>query len=437
MTPPAKNNGPSENVFVDYTDMTGDCRDTTCGDVTCGDVGCCENACGRADACCTAGCRNIGFDCCGERDFLRSGNFYIRGWVDQGMTFNSASPQDRSNGPVGYNWRSNDYMMDQLYAIIGRDVCANGSFWDAGGRVDMLYGTDYRYTQSLGLETHTIGNTPKWNAPDAQYGFSLPQLYAEFAVPFAQGTTLKFGHFYSIIGYESPMAPRNFFYSHSYMKVFGEPTSETGMLASTKLSPNLTLHGGFSRGWDMWENPYNTITFLGGACWTSRDDRTSVSFAIDSGDREKDKNRTILSLVVSQQLSKRWTYVFQYDFGSQQDAFRNQQHQFQNANWYGIDNYLFYAINDTLSAGLRVEWFRDVDRYIIFNEAGNPALSGSDCYEITLGLNWQPNKCITVRPELRWDWSDVKGSAQFPFRPYDDFTASHQFLFATDIIIRF
>ena len=446
----ATDNSPTESTVDDYADMTGDCRDTACCDVGCCDVGCCDVGCcdvGCCDVgCCEntgcrddgcGGCRGIGFDCCDQRDFFRSGNFYIRGWVDQGITFNSASPANRTNGPVGYNWRSNDYMMDQLYAVIGRDVCANGSFWDAGGRVDILYGTDFRYTQSQGLETHAINNTPRWNATDALYGFSLPQLYAEFAVPFAQGTTFKFGHFYSIIGYESPMAPRNFFYSHSYTKIYGEPTTETGMLASTKVSPNLMLHGGISRGWDMWENPYNTITFIGGACWTSPDDRTSVGFAIDTGDREKDKNRTILSLVISRQLAKRWTYVFQYDFGSQQDAFRNQQSQLQDANWFGIDNYLFYAISDTLSAGLRVEWFRDEDRFIVFNAAGNPALSGNDYCEITLGLNWQPNDCIIVRPELRWDWSDVKGSAQFPFRPYDDFTASHQFLFATDIIIRF
>jgi hypothetical protein len=413
----------------DCADVADDCCDTTCGG-----VGCCENT-GRCDCCCND-------FCCNERDFLRSGNFYIRGWIDQGMSFNDAGPTDRANGPVGYNWRSNDYMMNQLYAVIGRDVCANGCFWDAGGRVDMLYGTDYRYTQSLGLETHTIGNTARWNAPtpggqDAIYGFSLPQLYAEFAVPFAQGTTFKFGHFYSIIGYESPMAPQNFFYSHSYMRMYGEPTTETGMLASVKMSPSLVFHGGFSRGWDMWENPYDTLTFIGGACWTSPDDRTSVGFAIDSGDREEDKNRTVLSLVLSRQLSKRWTYILQYDFGSQQDAFRNQQAQFQDANWCGINNYLFYEISDTLSAGLRAEWFRDRDRYIVFDAAGNPALSGSDYYEITLGLNWQPTNRITVRPELRWDWSDVKGSDLFPYRPYDDFTASHQFLFATDIIIRF
>ena len=435
--------------------------DTMIGDSCAVGDDCCASTCGQQGSCssgCNGGC-GLGYDCCGEKDFFRSGNFYIRGWIDQGATFNSMSPKDRTN-ESGYNWRSNEYMMNQLYTIIGRDVTANGCFWDAGGRVDTLYGTDYRYTQALGLETHKAGgfdNTARWNSQtpggqEAIYGFSMPQLYAEFAVPMAQGTTFKFGHFYSLIGYESPMAPQNFFYSHSYARVYGEPTTETGMLASSKISPNVVVHGGFSQGWNIWESPMQALTFIGGVCWTSHDDRTSVGFAIDTGQNPTVVNpqtgivtetgeRTILSLVISQQFGTRWTYIFQYDFGSQQGAFTNLQDQPQTANWYGINNYLFYALSDTLSAGMRMEWFCDADRYIIFDAAGIQGWSGTDCCELTIGLNWQPNDCIIVRPELRWDWSNVKGPDSIitglPARLYNDFHSSYQFLFATDLIVRF
>ena len=426
----------SESAIDDCCGVNGDCCETTCDRQGCYDSGC-NGDCNRTD-----------YDCCNERDFFRSGNFYIRSWIDQGATFNSESPKDRVNGPTGYNWRSNEYMMNQLYTIIGRDVKVNGCLWDAGGRVDLLYGTDYIYTQATGLETHKIGNTPRWNSPapsglPATYGFSMPQLYAEFAVPLAQGTTLKFGHFYSLIGYESPMAPQNFFYSHSYARVYGEPTTETGMLASSKISPNVVVHGGFSQGWDIWETPIQALSFIGGVCWSSHDDQTSVGIAIDTGHFPVQVNpptgddRTILSLVVSQQLGCRWTYIFQYDVGSQQNAFTDGQNQPQTANWYGINNYLFYCLSDTLSAGMRVEWFCDEDRFLVFEQAGVAGFTGTNYSELTLGLNWQPNNRITVRPEVRWDWSNVKGSAQLPFRPYNDFNSSYQFLFATDVIIRF
>ncbi len=437
---PAKPTPPREmilpqSVIDDCGAVSDDCSEDTCDRQGCYDPGC------KGD------CNSIGYDCCDERDFFRSGNFYIRGWIDQGVTFNSNSPKDRTNGPTGYNWRSNEYMMNQLYTVIGRDVTANGCIWDAGGRVDVLYGTDYRYTQATGLETHKINNTARWNANDSfgalgMYGFSMPQLYAEFAVPLAQGTTFKFGHFYSLIGYESPMAPQNFFYSHSYARIYGEPTTETGMLASSKISPNVVVHGGFSQGWNVWESTIQALSFIGGVCWTSHDDQTSVGFAIDTGhfpvqvqtDPIESDVRTVCSLVISQQFGCRWTYIFQYDFGSQQNAFTNPQDQPQTANWYGINNYLFYCLSDTLSAGMRVEWFSDADRFIVFEDPNNQNLSGKNYCELTLGLNWQPNDCIIVRPELRWDWSDVKSPT---FRPYNDFKSSYQFLFATDVIIRF
>ena len=31
------------------------------------------------------------------------------------------------------------------------------------------------------------------------------------------------------------------------------------------------------------------------------------------------------------------------------------------AYWYGVDQYLYYTINDCWKAGIRVEWFRDED----------------------------------------------------------------------------
>ncbi|MBN2294450.1 MAG: porin [Pirellulales bacterium] len=442
-TAPAKPIQPSKKILTETAiDYGCNVNDECCG-TCCNQPSCC-------DPVCSGGCNTLGYDCYDDHDFFRSGNFYIRGWIDQGVTFNSKSPKDRLNGPTGYNWRSNEYLMNQLYTVIGRDVTANGCCWDAGGRVDALYGTDYIYTQATGLETRKIGNSERWNthAPSglpATYGFSLPQLYAEFAVPFAQGTTFKFGHFYSLVGYESPMAPQNFFYSHSYARVYGEPTTETGMLASSKISPNIVVHGGFSQGWNIWESPIQALSFIGGICWTSYDDRTSVGFAIDTGQYPTDArsipaigdDRTVGSLVISQQFGCRWTYIFQYDFGSQQNAWGNIQDQPQTANWYGINNYLFYSLSDTLSAGMRVEWFCDADRYIVFEAAGNPAFTGKNYCELTLGLNWQPNNCMIIRPEFRWDWSNVEGVPPNSYHPYNDYKSSHQFLFATDIIIRF
>ncbi|MDR2705890.1 MAG: porin, partial [Planctomycetaceae bacterium] len=34
-------------------------------------------------------------------------------------------------------------------------------------------------------------------------------------------------------------------------------------------------------------------------------------------------------------------------------------------------------------------------------------LEGEDYFQITLGANWKPTRYITIRPEIRYDWSNV------------------------------
>ena len=102
-------------------------------------------------------------------------------WLDQGATLNTLSPRDRSNGPVAFNNRSNEYQLNQAYLRLKRDVNPEEDFWDLGGRVDLLYGTDSFYTTARGLERLLTTSrpsgmhsnmvwpcrrfTPKWPSP--------------------------------------------------------------------------------------------------------------------------------------------------------------------------------------------------------------------------------------------------------------------------------
>ena len=64
-------------------------------------------------------------------------------------------------------------------------------------------------------------------------------------------------------------------------------------------------------------------------------------------------------------------------------------------------------------------------------------MRGGNYYALTFGANWKPRKCMTVRPEIRWDWSDVDSPAFGMGGLYDDFGDNDQFLLATDVIIEF
>ena len=85
-------------------------------------------------------------------EWLKVHRIDIRGWVDQGYTYNPDRPAIGFNGPVGYNNHSNEYMMNQFYLITERVTKPEDGCWDWGGRVNLLYGTDRRSVTANGLD---------------------------------------------------------------------------------------------------------------------------------------------------------------------------------------------------------------------------------------------------------------------------------------------
>ncbi len=270
----------------------------------------------------------------------------MRGWLDQGYTWNPDNPANRFNGPMTFNDRANEYQLNQLYLITERRTNTECRDFDWGGRVDFLYGTDYRFTRSRGLEEN-------WEINDDHrfYGLAMPQLYADLAW---RDWVFRFGHFYTMLGYEVVTAPDNFFYSHTYTHQYGEPFTHTGFLAKRKLNDRLSVSAGFQRGWDQWEDLNDKLGFLGNVSWTSLDERTGVSLGISTSNEQPvgDNVRTIFSGVFSRKLSEKMKYVAQFDYGFEDNALDFGNGLAEDAQWYGLVNYLFYELNDRWSVGV-------------------------------------------------------------------------------------
>jgi len=375
--------------------------------------------------------------------------FFMNAWVSAGITLPSGSSNREVEALSRFPDVYDKFMMNQLYLAIGRNVNPHGNSFDLGGRLDLLYGTDYYFTSAFGLETETTfpagrplwNQDPKnadarWNSSDGPrnwncaslYGLSMPQLYGEFFAPIGLGTTVKAGHFYSMMGYESPMAPENFFYSHTWSMTHGQPMTFTGVVVNQQLTRGLTGFLGYTNGWDIWENPRGSISLLAGFKWSSRDQNSELAFTIHSGnDRAdvhspyRDGDRTNYSLVYSQRLSHRWRWAIQHDLGLEKNV--NQKiiygnPSFVDGRWASIVNYLYYTINDKWSVGGRFEWFQDSHHSRIGNlypyerKMNYPGIdfwtTGQNYYNFSLGLNWKPIPRMTLRPEIRWDWSDVE-----------------------------
>ena len=108
------------------------------------------------------------------------------------------------------------------------------------------------------------------------------------------------------------------------------------------------------------------------------------------------------SIVFDMALTENLSYVLQSDYvntSSLVDA----------GDDIGLNNYLIYRIDDCLSLGARLEWWRD-----------NSVSKNS----FTVGANWRPGKGLfLLRPEVRTDWI-----------PADDYSET---AFGVDAIVEF
>jgi len=365
----------------------------------------------------------------------------IGGWLAIGFTANAANAQNPPGGngnlPVTFNYRANDFQINQLYLFMEQATNTGGNGWDLGGRVDLLFGEDYIFTQAAGLETRPNWDNA-WNVGvggagiggRGRYGLAMPQFYGEVAY---NDLSVKIGHFYTIIGYEVVTAPNNFFYSHAYTMQYGEPFTHTGAIATWEYADRLTLIGGIVNGWNKFDAVADRGAFVGGVSWTSPSERASVAFSLITGDEDGADavngvigNRTMYSLVFSLDVTDDWQYVLQHDLGVQENGIAAGR----DAGWYGLNQYLFYSINDAWEAGLRYEFFIDQNA----TRGISPTNDAGTWQEIAVGLNWAPTDYMVLRPELRWDWFNPSGAGAAA-GPFNDGADREQFLFGVDLIL--
>jgi hypothetical protein len=215
--------------------------------------------------------------------------------------------------------------------------------------------------------------------------------------------SLKIGHFFTLIGYEVVAATGNFFYSHALTMFNSEPFTHTGALASYSLTDEVTIHGGWSLGWDTGFDQFRDgDCFLGGISLPLFE-RLSFAYMLTAGDFGwKADDAYSHSIVFDWSVTDRLNYVFQTDYlvghnipvigrGIYAEPFF-----FDRAETIGINQYLFYEINDIIKLGGRMEWWR---------------AAGVDFYELTGGVNIRPIANFVIRPEIRYDWSPAAQTA--------------------------
>jgi len=359
---------------------------------------------------------------------------YFYGWLQTGITVNqygatheygrSAYPFNNRNNPDGTLKRGgyadhsgNSYVLqteqptnwklNQIWFGARRDL-TNRLDW--GFQADFLYGTDPRYARNWGDQSFDY----KWGSGDHFGTFS--QLFATVGT---QDLYLRVGKFAGSFSHEGLAAPREYFYTHSYL-CFGRPLTAHGATVEWKPNKKWTFSGGWLAGvFTSFDNPYNDNGFLGKATYHFTKD-VSLSYHIFYNDRGARPgptgNRGFVEchniLILRWKLSPRWFYMSEIAY-MDGNTYRQLDGVKVGSYSWGSNNHLIYTVNEKLSVGVRGEYHYSHrstfdNPGITTTVPGNPAFGGQggDFWAATLAAHYKINPKTTFRPEVRYDYAD-------------------------------
>ncbi|MCI0492364.1 MAG: porin, partial [Planctomycetes bacterium] len=325
-----------------------DSSSENCGDPACG----CEDAsCG-----CGGGCGLLGDCCLGDAWTLKENlspccDVNYGGWFQTGYHSDNTGLSNQFNDLLDFNDVPDQLNMHQAW-LYGEKL-ADGSCcsWDWGYRFDVVYGTDAQKTQAFGNEDNV------WDVSfdNGEYGWAIPQAYAQLAYG---DWSFKIGHFFTLVGYEVVPATGNFFYSHALTFYNSEPFTHTGVLGSYEASDRMTYHLGWVLGWDTGYDQYGNGNAIHTGFTRQASDDVSVSYMLTAGNfgfRSGDEGGYSHSVVVTADLNACTQYVLQTDYIHTDGLYGDPTVESED---YGINQYLFYTLNDCWKLGSRLEWWK-------------------------------------------------------------------------------
>ncbi len=326
----------------------------------------------------------------GAGQYLESAHINVYGHIEGSYTYNFNNPAKDLNLGRVFDIDDNRPQINQLDLNIEKIVDLTTHQFDVGGRLEMLYGTDARFLHANGLLDHQADN---------EYQFDLPQAYLDLAIPVGEGIRLRLGKF---LFFKQIDPNASVFFSHSYTFGAALPFTLTGVTGTYNFSDQLSLEGGISRGWGQSLRDNNGAIDGLAKVRYSPTDRTTITLAAITGPEDDNDNghyRTTLDLTVSQLIGDQLTLLLDSVYGTDAAGAPG-----GNANWYGVAGYAVYKLNNYVSLGGRLEWYRD--------EEGFTTAVAQSLYEVTLGVTVTPfpndalGANLKVRPEVRYDYSN-------------------------------
>lgn len=322
------------------------------------------------------------------------GDSHIRtfGWVEGGYTGASSGNGLLSVEPR-QNRFGNQFLLNQIGLVVQRPL--EQDKLDFGFSIRYFAGADAALGQPKGGIGYPVNNT--------HFGQDFRDLYISAHLPILTegGMDVKVGRMNTIIGYNGFLAPYRPFYSSDYQFFYSQDGAFTGFLTNLHVSRRLDVWNGMTLGANTFftKRSSNSICYIGQVnYWLTDEERTRLTASVYCGENAlfaapglAGTFDTMVELRVQHKWNDHFTQVVQSNMGWDPNSVVG------TGSWYGVWLINILHLNTDFDALLRGEWFDDVK--------GTRTGINTNYSEVTLGLNWHPNKWLEVRPEIRGDFA--------------------------------
>lgn len=338
----------------------------------------------------------------------------IHGFASAAYLFNFNTPNDSNNPIRVFDFKHNSFNLDGAEIVFKKDVSGPG---EVGFRTDLSAGFAI---------PEVVHATDVANGLDQPENFDLQQAYVTYDVPVGNGIVFDAGKFITHMGYEviEGYDAFNDNYSRSILFGWAIPFTHTGIRATYNFTEHMYWMVSVSNGWDLVRDNNKGKTVGTQLAFDLTDQIRCYLNYVVGPEQEDDSNdiRHVGDICVVYNPDDHWTFGVNGTLGFEQDV-----DQFgtisivettivddiaiveateipvlegeEDATWGGVAGYARYQFNDWLAFILRSEFFIDED--------GARTGAEQDLWEITATVEAKVGNNFVIRPEYRYDHSDI------------------------------
>jgi hypothetical protein len=320
----------------------------------------------------------------------------VYGWANMGYTFSTSGSGIMPVEPRE-NRFGNEFVVNQTAIVVERTLKQDQ--FSLGFRSEFYAGADAALIQPKGGIDSPPGNS--------RFGYDFRQLYVSAHLPMLSegGIDVRVGRQWSVIGYESAMAPYRPFYSNAYQWFYAEDGAYTGAVATWHASKLLDIIGGVTMGGNTFfaYRQDHSACYIGQInYWLTEEKKTLFSGSIYLGpgstigatEALQGSFETNVEFRIHHQWNKYLTQIIQTN-----DGWASNVTGIGTASWYSLYTIGILQLSPTVNLNGRIEWFDDCN--------GSRTGVKANYFDATVGLDYHPCKGLRLRPEIRGDFADA------------------------------